>query len=114
MLTASRRKRLTPARRHRRGADRIATFWAHARWATPPGRWGTLTDFSFSSIFWEQETQTATVGIMSHLRVPSSPLFDAAGKRHRLYLGLVSSSRASNLSGRSMSAGVGQGVFLSG
>jgi len=24
---------------------------------------------------------------MSHLRVPSSPLFDAAGKRHRLYLG---------------------------
>src|SRR2546422_5447806 len=35
---------------------------------------------------------------MSHLRVPSSPLFDAAGKRHRLYL-----------SSSSISAGVGQG-----
>ena len=33
---------------------RVVTFWAHARWATPPGRWGTLTDFSFSSILWEQ------------------------------------------------------------
>src|SRR5713101_7853140 len=46
---------------------------------------------------------------MSHLRVPSSLLFDAAGKRHRLYLGPVSSSRASILSSHSMSAGVGQG-----
>src|SRR6266849_1450192 len=45
---------------------------------------------------------------MSHLRVPSSPLFDAAGKRHRLYLGLVSSSRASILLSSSISAGVGQ------
>jgi hypothetical protein len=27
------------------------------------------------------------MSIMSHLHVPSSPLFDAAGKRHRLYLG---------------------------
>jgi hypothetical protein len=33
---------------------RIVTFWAHARWAAPLGRWGTLTDFSLSSIFWEQ------------------------------------------------------------
>jgi hypothetical protein len=54
------------------------------------------------------------MGILSHLRVPSSPLFDAAGKRHRLYLGLVSSSRASILSNSSISAGVGQGVFFSG
>src|SRR5712692_8498428 len=46
---------------------------------------------------------------MSHLRVPSSPLFDAAEKRHRPYLGLVSSSRASILSSSSISAGVGQG-----
>ena len=113
MLTGIRRTRLTPARRHRRGAVWIATFWAHARWATPPGRWGTLTDFSFSSIFWEQQAQAATVGIMSHGRVPSSPLFDAAGKRDRLYLGLVSSSRASLLSSGSISAGVRQGVFLS-
>ncbi len=85
MLTEIRRKRLTPARRHLRGAVRIATFWAHARWATPPGM---LTDFSFSSVLWEQ-------------------YFDAAGKRHRLYLGLVSSSRASILSSSSISAGAG-------
>src|SRR6266851_4475988 len=49
------------------------------------------------------------MGIMSHLRVPSSPLFDAAGKRHRLYLGLLASSRPSILSSSSMSAGAGQG-----
>ena len=30
---------------------RAVVFWAHARWATPAGR---LTDFSFSSILWEQ------------------------------------------------------------
>src|SRR5713226_9240341 len=46
---------------------------------------------------------------MSHLRVPSSPLFDAAGKRHCLYLGLLASSRPSILSSSSMSAGGGQG-----
>ena len=62
---------------------RIITFWARARWATPPDIWGTLTDFSFSSIFWEQWTQIATLGIRSHLPVPPSSLFDAAGKWHR-------------------------------
>src|SRR5713101_5934172 len=49
------------------------------------------------------------MGIMWHLRVPPSPLFDAAGKRHRLYLGRLSSTRASILSSSSMSAGVGPG-----
>src|SRR5207247_2180625 len=45
---------------------------------------------------------------MSHLRVPSSPLFNAARKRHHLSLGLVSSSCPSILSSSSISAGVGQ------
>src|SRR5260370_42377675 len=49
------------------------------------------------------------MGILSHLRVPPCPLFDAAGKRHRLYLALLASSRASILSSSSMSAHAGQG-----
>ena len=49
---------------------------------------------------------------MSHLRVPSFPLFDAGGKRHRLGLGLVSWSRASILSSTSISAGADRGRGL--
>src|ERR1700674_435221 len=49
------------------------------------------------------------MGIMSHLRVPSSPSSMLPRSRHRVYLGLLASTRASILSSRSMSAGAGQG-----